>query len=241
MIGSKVNTGSKIFNFHFSNDDVFLTKADIVRAIGFAGKDMSDHFSETIDNFLEELNQRAELKGGFIISDDDILKTGNDHFYLNNVLFKSKNIITKRLNKSSNIALMVATIGDQLEILSKKLFKIGDYFEGYVVDLAASELVEKTADMLQQKLEQIVSKEGFNITNRYSPGYCGWDVSDQKKLFSFFPKDFCGIKLTESSLMIPIKSISGVIGIGKSVKKEDYDCKICDIDFCYKRERSKES
>jgi hypothetical protein len=75
----------------------------------------------------------------------------------------------------------------------------------------------------------------MKITNRYSPGYCGWDVSDQHKLFSLLPNNFCGIKLTENALMIPIKSVSAVIGIGKNVERKDYQCSICEIEFCYKR------
>ncbi|MCK7538940.1 MAG: hypothetical protein MZV63_52410 [Marinilabiliales bacterium] len=47
------------------------------------------------------------------------------------------------------------------------------------------------------------------ITNRFSPGYCGWDVAEQHKLFSFFKDNFCGITLTESALMNPVKSVSG--------------------------------
>ena len=78
----------------------------------------------------------------------------------------------------------------------------------------------------------------YKTTNRYSPGYCGWNVSDQQKLFALLPKNFCGVSLNENSMMLPVKSISAVIGIGKTVEKKDYQCSICDVEFCYKRDRN---
>ena len=82
-----------------------------------------------------------------------------------------------------------------------------------------------------------MAKEGLNITNRYSPGYCGWDVSEQQKLFFLLPENCCGIRLTDSSLMLPIKSVSGVIGVGKTVRKTAYKCAVCDKEDCYLRRR----
>jgi hypothetical protein len=77
----------------------------------------------------------------------------------------------------------------------------------------------------------------LNITNRYSPGYCNWSVSEQKLLFSFLPDGFCGIKLNDSALMTPIKSISGIIGIGQNVKMNEYNCNHCGVKDCTYRSK----
>ena len=98
-----------------------------------------------------------------------------------------------------------------------------------------SEIVESAMDSIQFSLEEELKSHGLYITNRYSPGYCGWNVADQQKLFTFFPKNFCDIKLSDTSLMYPIKSISGIIGIGKEVKKDNYPCKLCDDKNCIYR------
>ena len=74
--------------------------------------------------------------------------------------------------------------------------------------------------------------DGCNITNRYSPGYCGWDVAQQKELFSLFTSVFDFVRLGDSCLMNPIKSVSGIIGIGKDVKYNNYTCRICDSHNC---------
>ena len=111
----------------------------------------------------------------------------------------------------------------------------GDMLRGYIVDSIGSETVEQVADWLERKLEEKSQLHGWKITNRYSPGYCGWSVAEQHKLFSFLPEKFCGITLTESALMLPIKSLSGIIGLGPLVKREEYQCSICDMKDCFRR------
>jgi len=103
---------------------------------------------------------------------------------------------------------------------------------GHLVDTVATVAVENAADTLHGHLGIKMRERGLRVTNRYSPGYCGWPVSEQHALFSFFKVDFCGISLTESALMKPIKSVSGMIGIGKTVTFAGYDCERCRISDC---------
>ena len=53
-------------------------------------------------------------------------------------------------------------------------------------------------------------------------------------LGSLLPPAPCGITLTDSSLMLPIKSISGVIAVGTRIEKKPYGCAICGKKDCYK-------
>ena len=116
--------------------------------------------------------------------------------------------------------------------------KEGDLLRGYVYDVIGSEIVEAAADKMQGELEKTMLASGKGITNRYSPGYCGWDVVEQQKLFRLMPDNFCGITLSESSLMYPFKSVSGFIGAGKNVKRLPYACHLCDMEDCiYRRKK----
>jgi len=62
--------------------------------------------------------------------------------------------------------------------------------------------------------------EGINkkfLYKRFSPGYRGWHVHEQRKLFLLLkPEDKIGVTLTEGDLMIPEKSTSGIMGLKKS-------------------------
>lgn len=136
------------------------------------------------------------------------------------------------------MAVFVCTAGHELEAFSKKQMKIGNMPEGYIADIVGSLIVETAMDKIQENLRTDMQVQGLGITNRYSPGYCGWLVGEQQKLFSLLPENICNISLAESSLMHPIKSISGIIGIGNDVKLNPYTCKICDMKDCIYRNRT---
>jgi cobalamin-dependent methionine synthase I len=113
----------------------------------------------------------------------------------------------------------------------------GHTLESLVVDLIASELAEGAADFIHKQIEEDAASSNFRITNRYSPGYCNWPVSEQQKLFTLMGKNTCGVILTPSSLMIPIKSVSGIVGIGAEVMFHGYACAKCDDAQCIYRNR----
>ncbi|MCU0473924.1 MAG: hypothetical protein MUC93_11280 [Bacteroidales bacterium] len=94
---------------------------------------------------------------------------------------------------------------------------------------------EHVSDLMQDALENEMIGAGKKITNRFSPGYCGWNVAEQKKLFKLMDDNYCGIRLTPSSLMDPVKSMSGIIGIGVNVKRNPYTCSLCDKKDCFHR------
>ncbi|MBK7629494.1 MAG: hypothetical protein IPJ23_02005 [Ignavibacteriales bacterium] len=133
---------------------------------------------------------------------------------------------------------IVASIGEEIEKLSKHFMDNNEMLKGYLIDKIASELVEQLADKTQLVLENELDEFELKVTNRYSPGYCGWNVADQNNLFSLLPLNFCGVSVNQNSMMMPVKSVSAVIGVGKNVEKKEYECSICDIEFCYKRERN---
>ncbi len=146
-------------------------------------------------------------------------------------------IICRQLRRSENIAIILCTAGKDITGWMKKENLGGDMLKAYIIDLFGSEIVEAAIDKVQSDFEGEMKKEGMKITNRYSPGYCGWNTAEQHKLFSLFPDNFPGITLSDTALMQPIKSVSCVIGIGKDVHFNPYTCGICDFDDCIYRER----
>lgn len=228
-----------IFEFDFSFEDVELTNEELISAMGYSINNVPDYIKDTVTHTVQLLKSHSKPKGGFVILFGNEIKIERDRFYINNTCINSEKIITRYFKKTEYFAILLATIGSQAEALSKEFINHNDLLMGYSMDIASSELVEKTIALVELKLDETVRKLDLGTTNRYSPGYCGWDVSDQHKLFSFLPDNFCGITLNNSAMMIPIKSVSAMVGIGKNAVKEEYECEICDIDFCYKRDRKK--
>ena len=85
-------------------------------------------------------------------------------------------------------------------------------------------------------LKRRFQNQGLETSNFYSPGHRDWNISEQMNLFSLLPDNFCGVTLSKSLLMNPIKSVSGIIGVGKSLKQNRYQCNLCnDMNCLYGR------
>ncbi|MFV0592537.1 MAG: vitamin B12 dependent-methionine synthase activation domain-containing protein, partial [Draconibacterium sp.] len=156
-------------------------------------------------------------------------------FFAGGAEFKVGRTIAQKLLKAEKMAFFVCTAGKTISEKASSLLKGEDPVLGYVYDIMGSAIAEAVADNIQHHIEQQMLSRGAKITNRYSPGYCHWNVSDQHKLFSMFDENPCGVSLTESALMNPVKSVSGVIGIGRDVEFRDYQCSLCTMKNCVYR------
>jgi hypothetical protein len=120
---------------------------------------------------------------------------------------------------SDNLALFALTVGSEISDTINTLFEKKDFALAAMLDSVASMAADKSVEVLEvylynKLLEKNLTKKG-NIVLGYSPGYCGWDLSGQKKLFQYLNPDEIGISLNESFLMTPLKSVSGVLIDGR--------------------------
>ncbi|MBI5008302.1 MAG: hypothetical protein HZB98_01315 [Bacteroidia bacterium] len=146
------------------------------------------------------------------------------------------------MKKSESIAVYISTAGHSIGERSRENMMGGDPLKGYILDILGTLTVDAAADLMEKELAISAAQSGLKISNRYSPGYCGWSVGEQHKLFALLPDNFCGIRLTASALMDPVKSTSGFIGIGRNIKYNKYTCSYCDMKDCtYRNLREEKS
>ena len=155
--------------------------------------------------------------------------------------FDMGKIIERQLHGSEAYALFICTSGIEFEAYQQRLKQEGDMVRVFIADSLGSVIAEKCADQMERHLQESIDKLGWHHTNRFSPGYCGWHVSQQQLLFPLFDGHTCGVRLTDSSLMLPIKSVSGLIGLGKEVRRLDYTCGLCNFEKCYKRRKQSQN
>ena len=184
-----------------------------------------------------ELMRLGDIRAEFMIFNNVSFDSEGKSVGIEDIIFAVRPIIYRQIKDADEVALFICTAGPAIGEMSWRSMKEGDLLKGYIYDVIGSEVVENAADRMQQELRVEAAARGKKITNRFSPGYCGWDVAEQHKLFSFFRDNFCGITLTESALMNPVKSVSGIIGIGKDVRYAPYQCHVCDDKNCIYRNR----
>jgi hypothetical protein len=228
----QVDRGNDTFEVRIDFNDLTIEKQEIISILGYAQGTIPPHFEELIDDIFSQLPEYCDIRAGYRILDVKGSIDRHDGLTIGGKFFTLQNIVTTQLRKSEKAALFICTIGNAMETWSRTLIAEGDVPLGYLVDTVASVTAEQAVDVLQNHIERALLQQGLNSTNRYSPGYCNWSVSEQHLLFSFFPKNFCGITLTESALMLPMKSVSGVIGLGGKVQRTEYICENCNVQEC---------
>ncbi len=120
--------------------------------------------------------------------------------------------------RADHLTLFAVTLGELVSEKISKMFDAGDFAMGAMLDAAASEAADQAAQFLEShavgQLRESRKLAPSSGVLRFSPGYCGWHMSGQKKLFAALAPGDIGIRLTDSFLMTPLKSVSGVIITG---------------------------
>jgi len=136
------------------------------------------------------------------------------------------------------VAAAVCTIGDGLERRAAELWDARELPLAAMLDSVGSGAVESLAEHVNDLLCQEAIPLGLPVTNRVSPGYGRWDVTQQQTLFNLCPGDPIGVSLNEACFMSPVKSISLLAAAGSGAKVDHYfsQCARCWMADCaYRR------
>lgn len=134
--------------------------------------------------------------------------------------------------RADRLALFAATMGGEVSRRIGELFTDNDPALAVMLDAIASDRAEWAAEAAARcYLDRLVCGGAAlspTFVLAYSPGYCGWHITGQRRLFAYLRPEEIGITLNDSCLMQPLKSVSGVLVAGSAAIHEFDD----DFDFC---------
>ena len=145
--------------------------------------------------------------------------------------FASKNL-SEAMKSAEKIVCFIGTLGPRIEEEVGALMKNNDLSEAYILDAMGSVAVEDLVDKFQETIKKKCERESKTVTLRFSPGYCDWALTEQKKLFILFEPEDIPVQLLDSCLMEPVKSISGVFGVVPLGSALYNPCRYCDDRAC---------
>jgi len=146
--------------------------------------------------------------------------------------------LASSLKASKEAIFFLATIGPSLEKKATSSMHEGDPLNGYLLDRIGSMAVESLAEKFESKTRQKYARENKSVSMRFSPGYCDWKIEDQFILDKILDFSRAGVSLNQSCMMVPKKSISGIIGIGNesAYREIKTPCSVCELSDCsYRR------
>jgi len=218
------------------NFEIEIDKGEVCRYLGY-GEDQhpTSSISSLIDEEIEEAYSLIQPSCFYRLM--DIWRVRHHRVILEDGLTITSEVLSLVLSRCQQAAIFVANIGRRLEGRVAQLMKEGQMLRGTILDAVGSEAAERTACYLQDRIREFAQLNGTDITLRFSPGYCDWDITQQRVVFEAMNSAPLGVTLTEECLMVPRKSVSGIIGLGRSEKRQVRfsPCRLCTKTDCPSR------
>ncbi|HEY40374.1 MAG TPA: hypothetical protein G4O18_00765 [Dehalococcoidia bacterium] len=207
---------------------VEINEGRILRDVGYdTSCEPPARMKTLVHKYVQNASQLINPVYSYVIRDIDFV-IGSNVFVEDGAIFQSR-VISGLLKKCEQVAVFALTIDGYLEEAVSHLTDNGLVVHARVLDAIGSDAAEQVAKHVQHVVTQRAHALGLSTSRRFSPGYCDWDVDQQRMLFRSMNGSSAFIKLTDECLMIPQKSISGIIGIGASeCGIESYNpCRTC--------------
>ncbi len=148
-------------------------------------------------------------------------------------------IKTDLLEAAELVFVTVTTLGPELDDLRKEEQRKGRTLRSYTLDNAGVLALHAVGKSLNNLAEQQAGKRGWGLGYRMSPGsLAGWSIQDQTALCNLLPIENIGVRLTDSSMLTPLKSVAGMVGMGPSFPSSHVKsgCRWCEHkDTCISR------
>ena len=143
-------------------------------------------------------------------------------------------LVAGRLQAASLVAVLVATIGRDLERRVSWMFG-RDLPYALALDGLGSAAVERLARSARRLLTERARQRGWRATAPLSPGMEGWPLGPgQREVFRLLDPNACGVQLTEEGFLVPRKTLTFALGLGACVAAAE-EAEACD--FCAARPR----
>ncbi|MBM4331849.1 MAG: vitamin B12 dependent methionine synthase [Deltaproteobacteria bacterium] len=183
------------------------------------GSELMARLNSLVDKAQAIGKPKAFYKAVFIESRAD------DHVIVDGVMLTSR-VLRINLKKAHRVFPFVATCGVELEEWSRS---ITDMLEKYWADVI-KEMALRIA--IKNLNEQLIEHFQPGKISRMNPGSLpDWPLPEQQKLFALLGKGpgSIGVELTDSFLMTPIKSVSG---IWFPTEESFESCRLCQRELC---------
>ncbi len=149
---------------------------------------------------------------------------------------KSRHLSTN-LKDCEKIVLFAATLGIGADHLIHRYSRL-EMSRAVMLQAAAAAMIESYCDEICTALRSSYEAQGWYLRPRFSPGYGDFPLECQEPLLTGLEAGKrIGIKLTDSFLMMPSKSVTAVMGLSKTPRTCDVrGCEVCEKKDCtYRR------
>jgi hypothetical protein len=218
--------------------DEEIDHLEVLRYLGYPVNVEPNHrIADIIKHWIEEASTLATPWAIYLVQPIIELDKRRLSIQSTSGVIEFNGAIGEFLGASKSMAAFIATAGPAIERRASELLRNGEDFEAMILNAVGAERAEAAEAAVMEQLREQAGAFGLAPTLPYSPGYCGMELTEQQKLFSLFEAQDINVDLTSACLMKPIKSVSGLIGLGRAddLVTLSSPCERCEFKNCNMR------
>lgn len=207
--------------------DMEVDRREILRYLGYGREQADRQVTELVESCMEQLEEVAEPK--YLVREYPLALLPDDKIDGSCFITKSRNL-SRNLRDCSQIMVFAATLGIGADQLIQKYNRL-QVSRAVVLQAASAAMIEEYCDTVCTRIRRDYEERGLYVRPRFSPGYGDFPLSCQPMLLDALEAGKrIGIKLTDSFLMMPSKSVTAVMGISR----KPYRCEVKGCEACAK-------
>ena len=167
-----------------------------------------------LQELLATLNEEHLLEPAIAYEFYAITQVSHDRLSLENNAVLHGSLLPSVLSSAKELAAVVCTIGSALEKRATDYFSRNETLRGLLLDGIGSAAVDSLIQEVCKLIAQEASSSGYQASSPLNPGMADFPISEQWQMFQLVPSEEIGVSLTSLGVMVPLKSVSMVIGMG---------------------------
>ena len=205
-----------------------VNRREIYRYLGIKANEKPDAATEKLaEECIAELSEKCRLRSFARWFPYTVTEAAAPIIDFSCFQVKSRDL-AKNLRGCGQVILFAATIGEGADFLTRKYSRT-NVAKAVVMQAAAAAMVEAFCDEENKKLREQAEEQGWFLRPRFSPGYGDFSLEHQRDFARVLEmQKTVGITLSESLLMLPSKSVTAVIGAGRT----DTKCVLSGCESC---------
>jgi len=166
------------------------------------------------------------------------LELTNDRLKIGGIEFSSQQLHDQFAAANANNAVLISvSAGKECEERARILWQDSKPDEYFFLEMFGSAVVEHLVTLANGRICGWADSQGMVALPHYSPGYSGWDVSDQTKLWELIRPQIGHalpgpMEVMDTGMLRPKKSLLAVIGITSDVEHARRFAKLVPCENC---------
>lgn len=211
-------------------EKIAIRRQEVYRYLGLGDQEPEEVLAQKIESACAQLDavvapKETHLRLPLHIQDETT-------FFLQNHRFQSRDMV-RHLQNCQEVILFAATLGTGVDQVIRRS-EVLDMSMAVILQACAAEAIESWCDRCEVEISKEMGHENLYLRPRFSPGYGDFSIHYQQELLQMLQASKrIGLTVTENCLMVPIKSVSALIGL--TTQKESchvHKCQSCPQIHC---------